>query len=108
MQECGAGRCIHTPLGEFNYMGYSVRDGRYRFTACGSSHHMTVLFFEFPLVLYLVTIRLARLPLVLYSILCIVVRTTTISTVDIVYIPIIHYMALVAHCVHASGYMYNI
>ena len=82
VQECGAGRCIHTPLGEFNYMGYSVRDGRYRFTACGSSHHMTVLFFEFPLVLYLVTIRLARLPLVLYSIyyngysiLCIVVRT---------------------------------
>jgi hypothetical protein len=38
VQECGAGRCIHTPLGEFNYMGYSVRDGRYRFTACASSY----------------------------------------------------------------------
>jgi hypothetical protein len=32
-KECGAGRCIHTPLSQFDFMGYSVRDESWRFTA---------------------------------------------------------------------------
>ena len=27
-KECGAGRCIHTPISQFDFMGYSVRDER--------------------------------------------------------------------------------
>eukprot|EP01052_Picozoa_sp_SAG31_P051293 SAG31_NODE_12113_length_967_cov_1.488479_2_plen_167_part_01 len=34
-KECGAGRCIHTPLNQFDFMGYSVRDGNWRLTAWG-------------------------------------------------------------------------
>ena len=32
-KECGAGRCIQTPLNRFDFMGYSVRDHDWRFTA---------------------------------------------------------------------------
>eukprot|EP01065_Artemidia_motanka_P032589 TRINITY_DN39569_c0_g1_i1.p1 TRINITY_DN39569_c0_g1~~TRINITY_DN39569_c0_g1_i1.p1 ORF type:complete len:505 (+),score=154.33 TRINITY_DN39569_c0_g1_i1:54-1568(+) len=30
--ECDAGRCLHTPIKDFNYMGYSLRNADYRYT----------------------------------------------------------------------------